>query len=116
MQHTLPPSSLPLLDNAGTKRGQAINGTFLYYARVVDLCMLPVINKISSQKAIPTEATNNKATMLMDYAYHYSNAILRYYASTMKLYIDSDTACLILPNTRSRGAMYSYLNDKLTNT
>ena len=116
MQYTLPPSSLPLLDNAGTKRGQAINGTFLYCVRAADPCMLPAINEMSSQQVKTTEATNNKATILMDYAYHYSNAILRYYASTMKLYIDSDTACLILPNTRSRGAMYSYLNDKLTNT
>ena len=52
----------------------------------------------------------------MDYTYTYPNAILQYYARNIQLYIDSDAAYLVLPNTRSRGAGYFYLSDKLTNT
>ena len=61
IQYALPPSSLPILDSTGIKRIQSFNGTFLCYARAVDPCMLPAINKISSQQAHPTEATNAKA-------------------------------------------------------
>ena len=49
VQYALPDSTLPILDKKGTKRIQAINGTFLYYARAVDPCMLPAINEISAQ-------------------------------------------------------------------
>ena len=54
--------------------------------------MLPASNEISYQQAKPTEATNNKATMIMDYTHTYPNNILLYYVSDMQLYIDSDAA------------------------
>ena len=82
----------------------------------MDTCMLPAINEISSQKIKPTEASNNKATMLMDYAYIYPNSIFRYYAVDIQLYIDYDVAYLILPHARSRDTGYFYLSNKLTNT
>ena len=82
-QYALPPSSLSILDSKGIKRIQSINDTFLYYARAVDPCMLPVINEISSQQAQPTEDTNAKAQMRMDYAHTYPNATIRYKASDM---------------------------------
>ena len=83
IQYALPPSTLPVLDPKGTKRIQAINGTFLYYGRAIDPCILPVINEISTQQAQPTEETNAKANMLMDYVHTYPNAKIRYYASDM---------------------------------
>ena len=41
----------------------------------------------------------------MDYAHIYPDAKIRYYASDMQLYIDLDTAYLVLPKARSRGAV-----------
>ena len=68
--------------------------------------MLPDINEISSQQAKPTQETNNKATMLMDYAHIYLDAKIRYKASDMQLYIDYDAAYLVLLKARIRGAVY----------
>ena len=110
IQYALPPSSLPILDSKGVKRIQSINGTFLYYGRAVDPCMLPAINEISTQQSHPTTDTNAKAKMLMDYAHTYPNATIRYKASDMQLHVDSDAAYLVLPKARSRGAGHFYLS------
>ena len=112
INHALLPSSLPILDRNGPPRIQAINGSFLYYARVVDPCMLPFINKFSSQQARPTQETNDTAINLMDYAPTYPDAVIRHHASDMQLYVDSNSAYLVLPNTRSRGAGHFYFSGK----
>ena len=49
----------------------------------MNLCILPAINEISIQHAQPTEDTNDKAQMIMDYANTYPNVIKRYIASDM---------------------------------
>ncbi|MFO0089630.1 MAG: hypothetical protein ACK518_02280, partial [bacterium] len=46
----------------------------------------------------------------MDYAATYPNTIVRYYASGMILFVDSDAAYLVLPKARSRIAGYHYLS------
>ena len=115
VQYVLPPSTLPILNKKGTTNIQAINGTYLYYAQAVDPCMLLATNKISDQQAQPTEEIINKITMLMDYFSTYSDDKVRYHASYMQLYIDSDAAYLVLPKARSRGTGYFYLSEKLNN-
>ena len=47
----------------------------------------------------------------MDYIATHPSATIRYYASDMRLYFDSDAAYLVLPNARSRGAGYFSLSD-----
>ena len=84
----------------------------MYYARSIDACMLPDINKIS---AYPTEDTNKKCTILMAYTHSYPNAVIRYYASDMRLYIYSDAAYFVMPNAKSRGAGHFYLRNYPTN-
>ena len=49
--------------------------------------------------------------MLLNYLNTYPNAKIRFYASNMKLYIDSDAAYLIAPKAKSRIAGYYYLSD-----
>ena len=110
VQYALPLSTLPILDSKGTKRIQSINGTFLYYGRGTDPCILPAINEISTQQAQPTEDTNTKATMLMDYFHTYPCATIRYHASDMQLHVDSDAAYIVLPKARSRGVGNFYLS------
>ena len=77
--------------------------------------MLPAINEIAPQQAKPTQEINDKAAILMDYAHTYPDAIIRYHAYDMQLYINSDIAYLVLPIASSRGAGYFYLSDNYTN-
>ena len=97
------------LDAKGQKRVQSIVGTFLYYARAVDPTILPAINDIASSQANPTQQTNEKLHMLLDYMHTYPIAKIRYNASDMILNIDSDAAYLVLPGAKSRVAGYYYL-------
>jgi hypothetical protein len=109
-QFAPPEDETPLLDAKEKTRIQAIVGSFLYYARAVDPTMLPALNEIGTQQASPTEATRNKANMLLDYACTYPNAKIRYYASDMVLHVDSDAAYLVLPNAKSRIAGHYFLS------
>ena len=52
----------------------------------------------------------------MNYAHTYPDAKIRYHASDMQLYIDSDAAYLVLHQARSRGAGHFYFSNKLKNT
>jgi hypothetical protein len=88
---------------------QAISGTFLYYGRACDPCILPALNEIASEQASPTTDTIDKTTMLMDYLHTYPNAVIRYHASDMILKITSDAAYLVQPKARSRAAVHFHL-------
>ena len=47
--------------------------------------MLPAIDKITAQQTNPTEDTNVKAAMLVEYSYKYPNASLCHHASDIQL-------------------------------
>ena len=87
------------LDNA--KYIQSIAGTFLCYARALDFTMLTALNDIGTTQAKPIEHALQESQQLMDYAATYPNIKVRYYASDMKLFVDSDAAYLVLPNAKS---------------
>ena len=65
-------------------------------------------------QANPTEKTNNKIQMLLDYLNTYKNAVIRFYRSDMKLHIDLDTAYLVAPKAKSRIAGYFYCSNNPT--
>jgi hypothetical protein len=67
----------PILDKQGTNHIQSISGTFLYYGRVCDPCILFALNQIASKQAKPTTDTIPKTDMLMDYLHTYPNAVIR---------------------------------------
>lgn len=52
--------------------------------------------------------------MLMDYLYTHPDTKIRYHASDMQLYIDSDVAYLVASKAKSRITGYFYLIDKYT--
>jgi hypothetical protein len=105
-QDPTPTSTAPPLDQHGTTRIQSISGTFLYYGRACDPCILPALNELASEQASPTTDTITKTDMLMDYLHTYPNAVIRYYASDMILKITSDAAYLVQPKARSRAAVH----------
>jgi hypothetical protein len=121
--HTIPRSSPQTLnpqplDKQDTTRIQAINGTFMYYGRTCDPCILPALNEIASEYASPTTDTIAQTTMLMDYLHTYPHGVLRYYGSNMILKITSDAAYLVQPKARSHAAAHYHLgwrNSKGTN-
>ena len=88
----------------------------LYYSRVVDPCMLPTINEISTQQDIPTQDTNKRVKVLMDYAHTYPDAKIYHHTNNMQLYVDSDAAYIVLSKARSRGAGNFYLSNKFHST
>ena len=57
-------------------------------------------------QATPTQKTNEKIRMLLDYLYTHPNARIRFYASDMILYADSDVAYLVAEKSKSRIAGY----------
>jgi hypothetical protein len=110
-QPTKAASAAPL-DPEGTLRVQQVNGTFMYYGRGVDPCILVALNEIASEQAKPTTDTRDKTDMLMDYLHTYPNAVIRFYASDMILKICSDAAYLVQPKARSRVAVHYHLGWK----
>ena len=65
-------------------------------------------------QSLPTRDTSEKARMLLDYAATYPNAILRYKANDMVLYVDSDASYLTMPEERICYAGHFYLSDWLS--
>ena len=106
-----PVDDTPLLNDKEKTRIQQIVGSFLYYARAIDSSILPALSEISAMQAHPTEATREKATMLLDYLATHPNATIRYNASDMILHVESDAAYLVAPNAKSRIAGYYYLGN-----
>ena len=56
-QKTTPPDTSPSLSAADKKRLEQIIGSFLYYARALDLTMLKALNSLASKQSKPTENT-----------------------------------------------------------
>ena len=61
------------------KRIQSVVGLFLYYGRAIDNTILPALNEIALSQAEPTEMTNKKVNMLLNYLHTYKNAIIRFH-------------------------------------
>jgi hypothetical protein len=105
----------PLLDVRDIKRVQEVLGTFLFYGRAVDLTMVTSIGSIATEQASATELTMKAITQLLNYAACNPDATLRYHASDMILYVESDASYLSESKARSRVAGFHYLSDKRDN-
>ena len=76
---------------------QSIAGSFLHYARALDFTMLIALNDIGTMQAKPTKCAKEECQQLLDYAAACPNATVRYYASDMILFADSNAAYLVSP-------------------
>ena len=74
-----------------TKLVQQVLGTLLYYAIAVDSNMLAAISSIATQQANSTIATLQAITQLLNYCATHPNAKVRFVASDMVLWVESDT-------------------------
>ena len=104
----------PALDPAGKKRIQQIIGTLLYYARAVDSTMFVALGALAAAQSQGTEATAKALAHLLDYAATHPDAVIRYFASGMIMYIHSDASYLSERKARSRVGGHFFLSDKPT--
>ena len=74
--------------------------------------MIIALNTLSESQAAPTPTTMKNMQQFLDYAASNPNAELKYVASNMKLWIDSDAAYLVAPKAKSRVTGYYYLSDQ----
>ena len=94
------------------KRCQQVVGTFLFYERAVDPILLPALNTLAETQANPSPETMKNINQFLDFVATNPNTKIRYKASDMQLWIDSDAAYLVAPNARSRTAGYFYLSEQ----
>ena len=105
------PDEIDILDKKASKRIQSTLLNMLYYEQSVYPTMLREINKILRVQSRPTRDTAEKARMLLDYAATYLNVILSYKGIYIVLHVDSDSAYLTMPKTRSCYSGHFYLSN-----
>jgi hypothetical protein len=110
IQYTAPLDDSPFLDAKDTNLVQQIIGVLLYYARAVDCTMLPALGSIAASQANPTQQTMETITQLLNYCATHPSAVVRYSASDMVLWIDSDASYLSVSESRSRAGGYYFLS------
>ena len=86
-------------------------GSLLWYARSVDLTLPVTLSSIAAEQAAATQITKAKINQLLDYCATHPDAVLRYYASDMKLAIHSDASYLTESKARSRVGGHHYLTN-----
>jgi hypothetical protein len=104
-----PEPDSPPLDEKGKKFIQRVVGSFLYYARAVDMTILMALSDIASQQAKPTEKTLKRVNQFLDYMHTHPNAKIRFRASDMILNIHSDASYLSATRARSRAGGFFFL-------
>ena len=92
-------------------RIQQIVGSLLYYARTIDITMLPALSTISREQSKPTVETAEAVTQLLDYCATHPKASIKYRASDMILKVHSDASYLSERGAMSRVGGYYYLGD-----
>ena len=87
-----PSVSAPLLPPDENQRVQVIVGIFLYYGLGIDSTILVTLNESGGQQSTATTDTEVKCVKLMDYLHTPLDAVVRFHASDIILYIESDAA------------------------
>ncbi len=104
-------SSTPLNKSQVTRLQQVI-GTLLYYSIAVDPTMLVALGTIAAAQSNATDHTATAVVKLLNYAATNPDAVIRYKASGMTLYVHSDASYLSEPKAHSRAGGHFYLSDK----
>ena len=86
-------------------------GVFLYYSRMVDYTMLPVVTFISKKQSKPTKNTLEATYQLLDYAASHPNHKVTFKATDMILKVQSDGSHLSQVNAGSIAGGLHYLGN-----
>ena len=102
----------PPLTPAEAKRIQELVGSLLFYARGVDVTILPTVNLLASLQSTPTQHVADIADRLLQYCSRYPNNELVYHACDMTLFIQVDASYLSRSKARSVAGGICYLGNK----
>ena len=89
----------------------ASRGRFLYYAIAIDNTVLVALSDIGSEQSRATSKTMDEVQQLLAYLTSNPNAIIRYHASGMILFINSDASYLSVTKASSRASGVFFLGD-----
>ena len=98
-----------LIGYADKKYIQQILGSFLYYARAIDMTILLAFNVIATQQAKSTKLTMKRVHQLLDYMATHPKTIIRFRASDMILNIHSDASYCSAGRGHSRAGRKFFL-------
>jgi len=99
----------PAVGKEDEKYIRGVVGSFLYYARTVDLTILTALSDIASEQSKPTEKTMKRVEQLLDYMHTNPNAVIRFRASDMIFNLHSNASYLSAARGRSRAGGYFFL-------
>ena len=85
---------------------QQVLGSFLYYARAIDLTNQQALNALAKEQSKPTEKTLEQIWQFLDYMATNLNEIICFYASDMILNVHSDASYQIASKMPSRAGRY----------
>jgi hypothetical protein len=108
------PDAAPPATSAEITRSQAIVGTLLYNARVVDPTLLVPLSALTSHLSTATETTIKAVSHLLDYCSTHPESTTRYFASDMKLKIHSMPPTSPSPKPNPELAVISIWAENLT--
>ena len=110
-QDITPEPNSPEVDATDKKNVQQVVGSFLYYARAIDMTILHALNSIAADSSKPTERTMERVRKLLDYMYLNPNAIICFRQSDMILNVHSDASYQTASRARSRAGGYFFLGN-----
>jgi len=111
VQLTNPDHTPPLSDPKQQQHVREVVGVLLYYARAIDNTMLVSLGSIAANQATATELTLQECVDLLNYAATYPDAVIRFTASDMCLWIHGDASYLSESEARSRAGAFFFLSD-----
>lgn len=111
LQYAKEADMTPLLPKEGKKFIQQVTGTFLYYARAVDLTMLAALSAIVADQAAPTETAMARCKQFLDYAASQEDAVITFHASDMVLAGHSDVSYLSEKEARLRAGGHWFMSE-----
>ena len=91
-------------------------GSFLYYGIALDNTILVALNDISLEQSKSTFNTSKKITKLLNHLATHPEAVIKYHASGMQLYVYSDASYLSVNKSRRRSGGIHYPSDPPPNT
>lgn len=104
------PDTTAAISGLPASRIREVVGVLLYYGRAIDNTMLVSLGAIAATQSTPTELTLDECVHLLNYAASHPDAVVRYTASDMCLWIHTDASYLSEAQARSRAGAFFFLS------
>ena len=96
-----------------TKRVQAILGSLLNYARVVDNILLVILGAIAIKTRSPVKFTSDEVDHLLDYVATYPDDAMLFRVIKIQLAVHSDAGCSNENKSKSLASAHMYLSENI---